>query len=334
MQILRLPPYPLTISYDVPLPNTDYILVINESTRNVNDITVTIESTSLSKLEYTLPDQFNSYDESYYLAIYEAVYTTGSETPEEGDIVVEDNLEIMRPYVNPTTLARTNGSGTATEINDYIKYEGLARAIIDSIVPGGFYYERSWYEVNGNGTDYLAIWDRVYKILKAYENNELVWDTTQDPAALFEWNYLLTKDKTAIIKEWNQQMTDSYVRAVGTPKGVPLGESDSIYLYDTEDSPVTLAVAPGVTFPVTFNYLFSLETGYKVVPYDIQDAITMLIDDIKCGKMEYHKRYILDYSTDQYKIKIDKSALDGTGNILVDRILEKYITNFGTPGVL
>jgi hypothetical protein len=334
MQILRLPPYPLTISYDVPLPNTDYILVINESTRNVNDITETIVSTSASKLEYTLPDQFNSYDESYYLAIFEAVYSTGSENPEPGDIVVEDNLEIMRPYVNPTTLARTNGSGTATEINEYIKYEALARAIIDSIVPGGFYYERSWYEVNGNGTDYLAIWDRVYKILKAYENNELVWDSTQDPAALYEWNYLLTKDKTAIIKEWNQQTTDSYVRAVGTPKGVPLGESDSIYLYDTEDSPVTLAVAAGVTFPITFNYLFSLETGYKVVPYDIQDAITMLIDDIKCGRMEYHKRYILDYSTDQYKIKIDKSALDGTGNILVDRILEKYITNFGTPGVL
>jgi hypothetical protein len=310
------------------LPNTDYILVINESSRNVNDVTESIVSTSGSKLEYTLPDQFNSYDESYYLAIYEDVEGL------PGDIVVEDNLEIARPYVNPTTLARTYGSGTATEINDYIKYEGLARAIIDSIVPGGFYYERSWYEVNGNGTDYLAIWDRVYKIVKAYENNELVWDTTQDPAALFEWNYLLTKDKTAIIKEWNQQMTDSYIRAVGTPKGVPLGESDSIYLYDTEDSTVTLAVAPGVTFPVTFNYLFSLETGYKVVPYDIQDAITMLIDDIKCGKMEYHKRYILDYSTDQYKIKIDKSALDGTGNILVDRILEKYITNFGTPGVL
>ena len=176
MQILRLPPYPLTISYDVPLPNTDYILVINESTRNVNDITATIESTSLSKLEYTLPDQFNSYDESYYLAIYEAVYTTGSETPEEGDIVVEDNLEIMRPYINPTTLANNNGAVTASEIAQYTQWEGLARAIIDSIVPGGFYYERSWYETNGNGTDYLGIWDRVYKIAKAYENNELVWD--------------------------------------------------------------------------------------------------------------------------------------------------------------
>lgn len=328
MQILRLPPYPLTISYDVPSANTEYLLLIKESSRNVVEVEENIISTSGSQLEYTLPNLFSSYDESYYLAIYEV------EDGEQAEIVVEDNLEVMRPYVNPTTLATKHGSGTATEINQYIQYEGLARAIIDSIVPGGFYYERSWYEVNGNGTDYLAIWDRVYKILKAYENNQLVWDSTQNPQALFEWSYLLTKDKTAIIKEWNQQMTDSYVRAIGTPKGVPLGESDSIYLYDTEDSPVTLAVAAGVTFPVTFNYLFSLETGYKVVPYDIQDAITMLIDDIKCGRMEYHKRYILDYSTDQYKIKIDKSALDGTGNILVDRILEKYITNFGTPGVL
>ena len=328
MQILRLPPYPLTISYEVPLPNTEYILVINESSRNINDVTENIVSTAGSKIEYTLPDMFSSYDESYYLAIYE------SDEGLPADIVVEDNLEVMRPYTNPETLAKNNGSGTATEILQYTQWEGLARAIIDSIVPGGFYYERSWYETNGNGTDYLGIWDRVYKISKAYENNELVWDATQDPAALFEWNYLLTKDKTAIIKEWNQQTTDSYVRAVGTPKGVPLGESDSIYLYDTEDSPVTLAVAAGVTFPVTFNYLFSLDTGYKVVPYDIQDAAMMLIDDIKCGKMEYHKRYILDYSTDQYKIKIDKSALDGTGNILVDKILQKYITNFGTPGVL
>jgi hypothetical protein len=330
MQILRLPPYPLSISYDVPLPDTDYILVIQDSSRNVVEVEQTVTSTANSKLEYTLPPLFNSYDESYYLAIYE------SEEGEQADIIVEDNLEIMRPYVDPTKLAQTDGDGTATEIAKYTQWEGLARAIIDSIVPGGFYYERTWYETNGNGTDYMPIWDRVYKILKAYENNELVWDYNDDPQAQGDgqWNYLLTKDKTAIIKQWTQQMTDSYIRQIGTPKGVPLGESDSIYLYDTEDSPVTMAVKPGVTFPITFNYLFSLETGYKVVPYDIYDATLMLIDDIKCGRMEYHKRYITNYSTDQYRIQIDKSALDGTGNILVDKILQKYITNFGTPGVL
>jgi hypothetical protein len=336
MQKLRLPPYPLSITYDVPEADTDYVLVINEGTRNVNDVTATITSSSDSQINYTLPDQFNTYDESYSLTIYEAIYTTASTSAEEGDIVVEDNLEIMRPYVNPIKLAQEETEGTATDIAKYTMWEGLARAIIDSIVPGGFYYERSWYETNGNGTDYMPIWDRTYNILKAYENNILVWDYYDDPQAQGDgqWNYLLTKDKTSIIKEWTQIGDQSYIRQIGTPKGVPLGESDSIYLYDTEDSTVTLAVAPGVTFPVTFNYLFQLETGYKVVPYDIQDAIRMLIDDIKCGRMEYHKRYITNYSTDQYRIQIDKSALDGTGNILVDKILQKYITNFGTPGVL
>lgn len=322
MQLLRLPPYPLSISYDVPLPDTDYILVIQDSSRNVVEVEQTIASTANSKLEYTLPALFNTYDESYYLAIYE------SDEGEQAEIVVEDNLEVMRPYIDPNTLGTT-----ASEIAEYTYLEGLARTIIDSIVPGGFYFERSWYEPVGNNTDFMPVWDRTYKILKAYENNELVWDYSQDPQALGQWNYLLTKDKTAIIKDWVQQ-EDSYIRQVGNPQGVPLAESDSYYLYDTEDSTVTFAVAPGVTFPMGWNYLFSLETGYKVVPYDIKDAITMLIDDLKCGRLDYHKRYVTRYSTDQYRIEIDKSSLSGTGNILVDKILEKYITNFGTPGVL
>ena len=322
MQLLRLPPYPLSISYDVPDSDTDYILVIKDSSRDVIEVEETITSTAGGKLEYTLPPLFNTYDESYYLAIYE------SEDGEQADIVVEDNLEVMRPYLDPNSLGTT-----ASEKAEYIYLEGLARAIIDSIVPGGFYYERSWYETTGNNTDFMPVWDRTYKILKAYENNELVWDSSQTPSAIGQWNYLLTKDKTAIIKDWVQQ-EDSYIRQVGNPKGVPLAESDSYYLYDTEDSTVTFAVAPGVTFPMGWNYLFSLETGYKVVPFDIKDAITMLIEDLKCGRMEYHKRYITSYNTDQYRIQIDKSALEGTGNILVDKILQKYITNFGTPGVL
>ena len=325
MQILRLPPYPISITYSDLEPTTDYELIIKVSDMDETVVSTSITTNASGSFTYELGSDFTLYDESYYLEVRHLV---------NGDIHIQDNLEVVRPYTNPTTLANTNGSGTATEIAQYTQWEALARAIIDSIVPEGFYYELSWYETNGNGTDYLGIWNRVYKIIQAYENNELVWDANEDPQALGQWSYLLTKDKTAIIKEWNQQMTDSYVRAVGTPKGVPLGESDSLYLYDTEDSAVTLAVAPGVTFPTTFNYLFSLETGYKVVPYDIQDATKMLIEDIKCGRMEYHKRYILDYSTDQYKIKIDKSALEGTGNILVDKILQKYITNFGTPGIL
>jgi hypothetical protein len=322
MQVLRLPPYPLSISYDVPEANSDYILVIQDSSRNVVEVEENLTSSSDSKIQYTLPSLFNTYDESYYLAIYDDV------DGEQAEIVVEDNLEIMRPYVDPYSLGTT-----ATEKNEYVQLEGLARAIIDAMVPGGFYFERSWYETTGNNTDFMPVWDRTYKILKAYENNSLVWDSSQDPQAIGQWNYLLTKDKTSIIKDWVQQ-EDSYIRMTGNPKGVPLAYSDSMYLYDTEDSPNTLAVAPGVTFPMGWNYLFSLEIGYKVVPFDIKDAVMMLIEDLKCGKLDYHKRYVSKYSTDQFRIEFEKESFGGTGNLVVDRILEKYITNFGTPGVL
>jgi hypothetical protein len=77
-----------------------------------------------------------------------------------------------------------------------------------------------------------------------------------------------------------------------------------------------------------------LETGYKVVPNDITDATKMLIEDIKCGKLDYYKRYIKNYSTDQFKIEYDKRMIDGTGNILVDKILDKYIETIIRPGVL
>ena len=70
------------------------------------------------------------------------------------------------------------------------------------------------------------------------------------------------------------------------------------------------------------------------MPYDIQDATLMLIDDIKCGRLDYYKRYVKNYKTDQFEIEYDKRLIDGTGNILVDKILAKYVTKISSPGIL
>lgn len=322
MNILRKPPYPLTITYPVPNADTDYIIVIRDKDRDVIEEEGTATSSADSEFTYTLPAYFSTYDESYSLTIYEV------EDGEKADIVIEDNLDISRPYVDPAIYGTT-----ATEIAQYRQYEYLARAIIDSIVPGGFYYTPTYVETTGQGTDYMPLWERTYNILKVYENAELVWDSTLTPNALGDWNYLLTKDKTAITKD-PVQAVEALNRQESAPVGLTLAASDSFEIFDTQDSGNTMALKPGVVFPAGWDYLFLLETGYKVVPYDVQEATKMLIDDIKCGKLEYFKKYITSYSTDQYRIQIDKSAFNGTGNILVDKILDGYITNVKKPGVL
>lgn len=323
MNILRLPPYPLSVTYTVPEASSDYIVVIKDNDRDVVRLEESVESNLSSKIVLELPAYFSKYDESYHLSIYE---DNGTEA--YGDIVVEDNLNIERPYVDPASLGTT-----ATEIKEYEGYESLARAMIDSIT-GGFYYETSYIETVGQGTDYMPLWEKAYKILKVYENAELVYDVdNEDGPALGDWNYLITKDKTAITKD-PVAAVDSMNRSERKPAQMSLAASDSIFMFDTEDSGNTLTVQPGVVFPQGVDYIFLLETGYRVVPVDIQDAILMLIDDIKCGKLDYYKRYAVNYSTDQYRIQFDKSMFEGTGNLLVDKILDRYIVNIGKPGVL
>jgi hypothetical protein len=328
MQILRLPPYPLSVTYTVPDSNADYIIVI-ENVAELTEIEEAVGSNASKEITYSLDGNFIKYDKSYALTIYEDGGSSG-ETLVRGDIVVEDNLEIMRPYVDPIPLAT---SGTATDIALYKGYENLARAIIDSIV-GGFYYDRTYLEVVGQGNDYLPLWKKTHKILKVYESAQLVYDIDNaDGAELLDYTFVITKDKTAITKD-PMEATDSINRAERRYSRIPLGYSDSISMFDTEDSGNTQTVVPGVAFPEGADYILLLETGYKVVPYDIQDATLMLIDDIKCGRLDYYKRYVKNYSTDQFKIEYDKRLIDGTGNILVDKILDKYKENIIRPGVL
>jgi hypothetical protein len=321
MNILRKPPYPLSVSYTVPDAETFYTVQIKESGRDVLILEETLESDANSLLTIELPAFFYKYDDSYSLSIYELV------DDEIDDVVVEDNLNIERPYVDPATLGTT-----ASEIAKYTEYESLAREIINSIT-GGFYYYTDWLETTGQNTDYLSLWDRVYKINKVYENAELVWDSSENPSALGNWNYIITKDKTAITKD-PVSPTGAENRAESNPVGLYLASSDSLEIFDTEDSGNTFALKVGTVFPEGWDYLINYEGGYKVVPYDIQEATRLLIEDIKCGKLEYFKRYITSYSTDQYKIQIDKSSFTGTGNILVDKILEKYLVDIVKPGVL
>jgi len=325
MQILRLPPYPLTLSYTVPDASTEYIIVIDDLLEQT-ELEIIRVSNNKKVLTYTLTGTFLEYDKSYPVTIYESVTVSGVQDI-RGDIVLQDNLDIVRPYVDPETLGTT-----PTEIAEYVEYEKLARTIIDSVV-GGFYYKRTYLEVVGQGTDYIPLWDKTHKILTVHENAELVYDSSEDPAALASYNYLITKDKSAIIKD-PVQLEKSLNRAERKPARIPVGYSDSISLFDTQDSGNVQTISGGVGFAEGTDYVILLETGYKVVPYDIQDATKMLINDIKCGRLDYYKRYVKMYSTEQFKIEYDKRLLDGTGNILVDKILDKYRNNIVKPGIL
>ena len=297
MELLRLPPHDdLTLNFIVPdwyTEETDFYIRVTDLS-DLSEVVTDHTGEAGDVFSYTLPGK---YDGDYRVE-FDAV--NGVDV-----LLYDDTTELVRPYVEPSTLGET-----ASEIAEYTKYEEIARAVIDSVVPEGFYYKKKTLEVVGLGADYIPLWWDAKRILSVYENNELVTDRT----------YQITRDKTAI----TEVAVDRVNRNEQAPLILPAAGSD---LVDANLPPLR-------GFPNGYDYKFVLEVGYPSVPSDIVRAATLLIDDIKCGRNDYYQRYISAYNTDQFRLQFDSRVFEGTGNIIVDKILSKYAKSITRLGVL
>jgi hypothetical protein len=298
MEILRVSPYAeVPVNFVIPagIAEADVTVTITDMADLSISTSTFTESSSGETLEISLPGK---YDSSYRVEIVKDLGTSDEQ------ILQDETYEIVRPYVDPSTKATT-----ASDIAAYAINEEIARAVIDSVVPDGFYYKKKVLKFEGSGSDYLPIWDDVKKVLAVYENNMLVEDR----------QYEVSPDKTAII----EKSTDNINRAESAPLVLPAAASDSLdpqFIYRG--------------FGKTWDYRIVVEHGYTAVPSDIVRATEMLIHDIECGKLDYYKRFISSYNTDQYRIQFDKGLFEGTGNIIVDKILSKYTKSITKIGVL
>lgn len=305
MEILRVPPYEnITVNYTVPLgySGVDIFARITDMADLSVSVLEFLESSSGDILSVNLPGR---YDSNYRAEFY--ILSEGTE-----NLLHEEYYELIRPYVDPNTLG-----STASEIAEYTTLELVARSMIDTFVPEGFYNKKVTVLGTGNGSDYFPLWEKVYRVFKVYENNQLVYDIATPELNICE--YVITSDKTAIQKVYAGQLN----RYEASAPNLPIGRGDLGY-YGYE----------GIGFPQGYDYTFLVDYGYITVPADIEHASKLLIEDLKCGKLDYYKRYVTAYSTDQFKLQFDKAMLSGTGNFLVDKILEKYVKTIVRPGLI
>ena len=307
MEILRVPPYEtIAVNFVVPAGynNIDiYARVTDMADLSVEDLEF-LDSSTGDDIEIFLPGR---YDNNYRVEIFKIV--SGAEV-----LIHEEFYELIRPYVDPNTLGTT-----ASEIAEYKILELVARSMIDTFCPEGFYNKKITVVGTGNGSDYLSLWEKVYRVFKVYENNVLVYDRSNPD--LSEYQYAITPDKTAIQRIRADVLELN--RYESTAQHLPVASGDLGY-YGYE----------GISFPSGYDYTFVVDHGYLNVPEDVEYATKLLIEDLKCGKLDYYKRYVTSYNTDQFRIQFDKAMLGGTGNFLVDKILDKYVKTIVKPGII
>ena len=302
MDILRVPTYPKLTTWEVPDNNENYTIYVEDLVDH-EMVSSNVVSTVNSKVTYTFNQSDLLMDRKFLFQILD----------EDENIVVEDVVDFVRPYVNPNSLG-----STASEITEYTQLEMVARSIIDTITQDGFYNSKMIVQGVGQGSDYFNVWKKFNKVLKVYENNILIFDFETPDENFYAFN--ITGDNSAI-----QRVSESTYNRV---------EQGSIILPASAGDLGSVGTGRVVDFPRGYDYIFLLDAGYKTVPVDIEYATKLLIEDLKCGKLDYYKRYVTSYNTDQYKIQFDKTVLNGTGNMIVDKILDKYRNNLVRPGVI
>jgi hypothetical protein len=310
MEVLRVSPF----------ADIDKSFTIPAGYSNV-DVSVTMTDLSdMSTSISTYPGVSSGYE--IVTAIpgeYDNAYRIQITIPGEGSSIQtlsDQTYDLIRPYVNPELLAT---SGTATEIAEYTVLEMVARSMIDSYTNSDFLKKKTVLQINGNGGDYLPLWNNVNRVIKLSENNVLLYDADAEDQSTNLSNYTLTPDKTAI----QRIEIDSYNRVEGSVLPMPISSGDLGY-----------GGGRFATFPAGYDYTVVVDEGYQTIPADVEYAAKLLIEDIKCGKLDYYKRYTTSYSTDQFRIQFDKSGFSGTGNLIVDKILEKYMLSVTRVGII
>jgi hypothetical protein len=336
MEITRSQPFPLTFSQDGFNPNTEYIVTFLDD-HNAAFFEEAPTTDSQGTISFELPDYFSKYDDEYRVEIYLVDGVDINEYPIRGELVWVDTLTIMRPYIDPNLLAET-----IEDIDEAKMYEAVARAIINSIT-GGFMYKRDTVETVGLGNDYLSIPFRLCRVVKVYENNILVYDLEPtDPNWTNTREYFITPDRGAITVNVG---TGTFNRLQSQPVQRQKPASDSFTLYNTNDSPnyidtpydtknFSQSTGGSPMFPNGWDYVVIVETGWPIIPQDIKQATTLIVNDLKCNNIPYINSYIKNYKSDQFTLAFDDRVFRDTGNRIADKILSSYVRPIYRLGVL
>lgn len=311
MEVLRIPPYPITTDWEVPDADTEYDIYVEDLVDHSFEITQQT-SNEESLIQYVLPRAKVQFDREFLFRIIDK--TTG-------EIVVDSNLTVYRPYVDPNMLAVS-----PADLDKYKELEIVARKIIDAYVNDGFYNHKLVIQQVGQGTDYFPIWHEVSKVLKVYENDILVYDI-DDTETTWEYTYKVMLDNSAIYR-FPTLIGDNqfeFNRLEYNPTRTPTAIGD-LGFYGRSGQ--------GVAFPKGYDYTFVLDAGYKSVPPEIEIATKYLINDIECGNNSYWNRFTTQYKTDQFDIKFAPEFFGGTGNLTVDKILDNYKSTVVKPGIM
>jgi len=185
---------------------------------------------------------------------------------------------------------------------DIILAEQVARLMINNYTGQDFGTRYDDQEQFGNGSDALELTERMLTIDKVYENGNLVIDYTTNP----EFN----------VFGYEVELTQ-------TGKAVRI-KLDNIYADTRYDNQVDPTILYYGSFRNHTRYKVVGKFGYNYVPPDIKLCTMLLCGDLLSKDASWRTKYLSKVNLAEVSFELAKGAFNGTGNVIVDGILDSY----------
>lgn len=261
---------------------------------------VAVNDPDIGKYTVALPVTYTSLNR--VLKVTWEYEINGNETSQE------DFYEVYTPYASVSDIMNYFNFGTRPSDINYKSVEEvqsaefIARMQIENYTQQTF--GRGWgdQEVFGNGSDALELTERMVSIEKVYENGILAIDYTQDPV----YN----------VFGWDVELSTTY-------KAVRILNSDFQGLLNYEPSFNPTVMYSG-RFRSGSRYKVYGEIGWPYVPQDVRRCAVMLAGDYLAQDAQWRQKYLKRINLGEVSFELSKGAFNGTGNAIVDQILDSY----------
>ncbi len=248
--------------------------------------------------EFIIPSQFVQYDRVLKV---EWSYSIDGST-----ITEDDFIYVVTPYSTVDEIVAELGFSMRPEDANYFSYDKIrsaarvARMMINTEL--GFAIEKTMKNVTayGGGADVLILPEKIISINSVSENDELVIDNSED-YNIFGFDVEITETGYAI-------------------RVVPPNPGDDI---DEQEEFDYTGLTQG-RFRDGYRYEITGVFGWNYVPVEVKQCMYLLINDLLCNDSLWRTKYVKKINSGQMSVELSSQSFNGTGNALVDSILQKF----------
>lgn len=225
---------------------------------------------------------------------------------EESEIKEVDFVYVVTPYSTIDEIIYELGYSMRPEDSNYFSYEKIrsasrvARMMINTELGFSIKKESKTVTAYGDGADVLVLPEKIISISSLSENDELMIDNSNN-YNIFGFGVELTE-------------TGYGIRVIPPSPGDDIDEQENFdYTGFTSGR-----------FRNGYRYEITGVFGWSHVPVEIKQCMYLLVNDLLCNDSLWRSKYVKKINSGQMSVELSSQSFNGTGNALVDSILQKF----------